>query len=76
MSTRMKDAAKLLKSKCYILITDKEGTMAGDFKGFSGIMKIHTLKAMHTQTERLLNKLQAKDTRLVKPKAKPKKKGG
>lgn len=61
MSTKLKDAGKLIKSKAYILITDKEGTMAGDFRGFSGLMKIHTLKQLHENTDKVLRKLQGKE---------------
>lgn len=61
MQNKLRDAQKLIKSKCYILITDKEGTMAGDFKGFTGIMKINTLKIMLDNGRKLVKRLQEED---------------
>lgn len=57
MNSRLKDASKLIKSKCYILITDKEGVMSGDFRGFTAIMKLHTLKQMQENLQKMITKL-------------------
>lgn len=69
--SKMKDAKALIKSKCYILVTDKEATMSGDFRGFDGLMKIHALKEMMHQAEKLLKKLGASPPKLKKKKEAP-----
>lgn len=59
MNNRLRDAKELIRSKVYILITDKEAKMAGDFKGFDGLMKINSLKLMLENGERLIKKIGA-----------------
>lgn len=57
--SKVSDAAKLLKSKTYILVTETEGILAGNFKGFDGVMKIHSLRMLTQKANELLDKLQA-----------------
>lgn len=63
MTHRMKSIKNLIKSKCYILITDKEAEMAGDFRGFTGLMKIHALMDMQRNLDGLVKRLKGKEAK-------------
>lgn len=60
MNQKFKDATKLIKSRVYILVTDKDASMSGDFRGFSAFMKLHSLKLLHENTAELIRELQTK----------------
>lgn len=59
--SKVTDAAKLLKSKTYILVTETEGVLAGNFTGFDGVMKIHSLRMLTNKANEMLDKLQANE---------------
>lgn len=54
MNTKLRDAARLVKSKVYILVTDEEAVMNGDFRGFDNFLKLHSLQSLHANTEKLI----------------------
>lgn len=58
MNQKFKDASHLIKSKAYILITDRESVIAGDFKGFSAFMKLHSLKLLQENTGKMIKHLE------------------
>lgn len=67
MNSKLKDASKLVKSRVYILITDKEGTMAGDFRDFDGFMKLSALHSFYANTAKMIDELEHEISEKQKP---------
>jgi hypothetical protein len=58
--TRIYSAGKLLKSKAYVLVTEKEAIVEMDFDSFDGLMAIHAMKSIIRQLEDIVAKWQKK----------------
>jgi cell division protein ZapA (FtsZ GTPase activity inhibitor) len=58
MSNKLSSAAKLMKSKMYVLITERETIVESDFAGFDGIMQLHTLKMLERNIAKAVKQIQ------------------
>lgn len=52
----------MLKSKCYILITDTDITLAGDFRGMSRLMKLSSLTGLRKNIDSTIKELTKEGT--------------
>lgn len=57
MTSKLSSVRKLLRSRVYILITDKEAIVETDFEGLSGLMQIQALEEASTSILNFLKEL-------------------
>lgn len=69
---RLGAIAALARSKIFVLVTDEETTLVGDFgKGFQGQLMISAIKKVRARLQEVLDQQEAQSTKQAR--AKPKK---